>query len=444
MKKKLQEELQRVMGQLTTLRAVTDPTEEQNTEIDALAAEALELTSKISEAAARDARLDALQASLARSVNPLPAGGPAPLPGAALATQRTIIIPATAKRKAPAHFESAEQAFAFGQWCRAAIGDNRTAREWCSNHGIALRTQVESDNVKGGYLVPSEFGAVIDALQAEYGILRQYATISVMSSDTKDHPKRPLSAVMKPARERRDNSGDKDADFGNVALVAKKFMDFYEMSSELDEDAAIDVASELATVIASSASLTEDLCGFMGDGTGTVYHKITGIFNAINNVGSNVGQKTATAVTTYLAITEAMLINLKAALPSAADQNGDAAWYCTSKALTEVFERLALAKGGVTAAEIIAGAAPRFLGKPIRVVEAITNNETSGGFALIYGSLRKGVVLGDRRALTIRASEEAGFRTDTTQIRVTCRFDVAVHEPGTSSAAGALVALKFG
>jgi HK97 family phage major capsid protein len=78
------------------------------------------------------------------------------------------------------------------------------------------------------------------------------------------------------------------------------------------------------------------------------------------------------------------------------------------------------------------------------VVEAITNNETSGGFALIYGSLMKGVVLGDRRALTIRSSEEAGFRTDTTQIRVTTRFDVAVHEPGTASAAGALIGLKFG
>jgi HK97 family phage major capsid protein len=443
MKKKLQEELQRVMGQLTTLRAVTDPTEEQNTEIDTLAEQAIELTGKITEAEEREARLDALEANLKRSANPLPAGGPAPLPGETPATQRSIIIPATAKRKAPAQFESAEQAFAFGQFCRAAIGGNQKARQWCNDHGIAVRTQIEGDNTKGGYLVPAEFGSIIDALQAEYGVLRQFATISVMTSDTKDHPKRPLSSVMKPARERRDNSGDKDADFGNIELVAKKFMDFYEMSSELDEDAAIDVANELSIVIASSASLTEDLCGFMGDGTNASYNGIVGVFAALNNVASNAGVLTATGATTYAAITEAHLLKMKATLPSAAEMNGDAAWYCTSKALTEVFERLALAKGGVTAAEIIAGAAPRFLGKPIRVVEAITNNETSGGNALIYGSLRKGVVLGDRRALTIRSSEEAGFRTDTTQLRVTCRFDVVVHEPGTASAAGALVGLKF-
>ena len=445
MKKKLQEELRAVMGQLKTLRDIAEPTEEQLADIDAKLAEVDDLEARLKVATEREDRIAAVEARLGRSVNPLPAGDPVTLPGSGVTAPsgRAIVIPATARQKAPKQFESREQAYAFGQYCRAVFGGNSQARQWLADHGYPLtRAQTEGDNTAGGYLVPHEFGAIIEALIPMYGITRQYANVVPMARDTKSHSKTPALLMMRPAGELDTVTGD-TLRFPNIELVARKWMLILQASSELTEDAAISIADQMSSTIAKSAAYTEDICLWRADGTST-YNSNIGVFNALNNVASNAGVVTLTGVSTYLTVTKEQLIDIVGKINPAAADFGDLAWYCTHKGKLEMFYRIALAQGGSTANEIVSSPTPSFLGYPIRVSNAIQENETTGGFPLAFGSLNASVIFGDRRELTIVNSQEAGFLTDSEYWRATERFALNVHETGSSTVAGPLVVAKFG
>jgi HK97 family phage major capsid protein len=433
MKKKLHEELQRVMGQLTTLRDLAERTAEQETEIDTLSARATELMGKI----ARETELEEIASRVSASANALPAGGAPSAPNA-----RGIVLPATAKRKAPKGFESAEQAFAFGQFARGVFTGNGQARQWLQDHGYALtRAQSEGDNTAGGYLVPTEFGQIIESLIPEYGIARRYCNVVPMARDTKSHPKTPALLLMRPAGELQTVTND-TIRFGNVELVARKWMLILQTSSELSEDAAIDLAGQVSQTCAKSAAYTEDMCLWRGDGTST-YNSVVGVFNALNNVASNLSVQTLTGADTYEEVTKAQLLGLVGGINEAATMFGDLAWFCTHKAKLELFYRIALEQGGSTANEIVSSPNPTFLGYPIVVSNAITNNETSGGFAFAFGSLRAGVMFGDRREYSLVNSLEAGFTTDSEYWRATERFDINVFEPGSATVAGPIMVGKF-
>ncbi len=445
MKKKLQEELRAVMGQLKTYRDIAEPTDEQTTQYDANLDLQEQLLAKIAECDAREARAIALEAQARTSVNPLPAGNPAPLPGGgpAAPSGRSIVIPATARRKAPKAFETAEQAYAFGQYCRAVFGGNAQARQWLSEHGYPLnRAQTEGDNTAGGYLVPHEFGGIIESLIPQYGITRQFANVVPMARDTKSHPKTPALLMMRPAGE-LDTVTNDTIRFPQIELVARKWMLILQASSELSEDAAISIADQMSSTIAKSAAYTEDICLWRADGTST-YNSNVGVFNALNNVSSNAGVVTLTSVSTYLGVTKEQLIDIVGKLNPAAADFGDLAWYCTHKGKLEMFYRIALAQGGSTANEIVSSPNPTFLGYPIRVSNAIQENEATGGFPLAFGSLNAAVLFGDRRELTLVNSMEAGFLTDSEYWRATERFALNVHETGDSTTAGPLVVAKFG
>lgn len=437
--KAMREALAKKLGQITALKGLESPTAEQAVELDALLTEGEQLKSQIEAAEAAEKRAASLASWAGQSSNPMPAPGLPTGDG----TRKAVAIPATVKHRRSEVFKSAEEAYAFGMYALATIWKHARAQEWCKSHGYepVWKAQSESDNTGGGYLVPSEFGEVIDALVATYGTVRQYCTITTMMRDTKNHPKRPTLIRMRPAAELGTVTADTFR-FGNVELTARKWMLFIQSSSEINEDAAISLADELARLIAESAAYTEDDALWNADGTST-YNRVVGIFNAMANA-SSVGLLAGTStIDTYAEITLAQLYAMKAALPSAVVTNGDVAWYCTQKASVNVFERLALAAGGATAAEILAGAQPRFLGYPVRVQNGMTDNEASGGYALALGSLRKGVVFGTRRELEIVSSREAGFFTDSEYVRASTRWDLAVHEPGTSSAVGAFVVQKF-
>jgi hypothetical protein len=53
-----------------------------------------------------------------------------------------------------------------------------------------------------------------------------------------------------------------------------------------------------------------------------------------------------------------------------------------------------------------------------------------------------GVILGDRTGITFGRDDSTGFLSDLTTLKAVTRYDINVHQPGTSSAAGAYVALK--
>lgn len=444
LKKQKQARLRTVLERIKALQLLTEPTEAESTELSDLITEGENLNTEIGRLDEEEKRAARLLASASTTANPLPTGGNNP----GEPNRRAIELPATARRKTRA-FETPQQAFAFGQFVRASVLKIESAQEWCREHGYALvkqaRAQTEGENTAGGYLVPTEFGEIISALIADYGIARQYCTISKMTRDTKNHPKRPMLLRMRPGAELRTMAKD-TVSFGNIELVAKKAYLLLELSSELSEDAVVDVADELAMVIAESAAYTEDDCLWNGDGTST-YFGIWGVLPKMLGIANNVSVIAAGAgIDTFAEITRANLLSVMAAVPTAALTNGDPAWYVSNAASIGALLRLALEAGGATAAEIVAGNAPKILGYPVRVSNALLATQADQAAALAFGSLKKAVVFGDRRELTIVSSTEAGFLTDSEMIRATERFDIVVHEPGSANAAeaGALALLKFG
>src|SRR5262249_3059758 len=124
----------------------------------------------------------------------------------------------------------------------------------------------------------------------------------------------------------------------------------------------------------------------------------------------------------------------------------NAKFYCSQSFYRYVFTRLGVAGGGNTIATLQGDSPYAFLGKPVIISQKLPAQTSSvtGTIVAYYGDLEKAVALGDRRTVTIKRSQERYFDTDQIGIMGTERFDIVAHDVGTSSAAGALVALRMG
>ena len=103
-------------------------------------------------------------------------------------------------------------------------------------------------------------------------------------------------------------------------------------------------------------------------------------------------------------------------------------------------DRLALAGGGNTTAEIAAGAQPRFAGYPIVVSAALPSAPTNATVAFLFGDLTMSSTLGDRRGITVKVSADRYLEYDQIGIQATERFCIVNHDIGDTSTAGPIVA----
>ena len=60
----------------------------------------------------------------------------------------------------------------------------------------------------------------------------------------------------------------------------------------------------------------------------------------------------------------------------------------------------------------------------------------------LFGSFSQAVILGNRGGIRVASSDDFKFSEDLISLRATSRYDMNVHEPGTSGTAGAYVALS--
>jgi len=119
--------------------------------------------------------------------------------------------------------------------------------------------------------------------------------------------------------------------------------------------------------------------------------------------------------------------------------------YCHKKVFHAVFERLAMASGGVTAAEMSNGIAPRFFGYPVEFSQVLPTTEADGAVYAYIGDLSQACYLGDRRATSVAFSDSAlnAFEQDERVVRGTERFDIVCANVGGASATGAMVKLTL-
>lgn len=334
-----------------------------------------------------------------------------------------------------------ERAYRAGQWARAALFNDDRAKRYCMNNGIEVRAMGISNNANGGFLVPDEMSQAIIDLRETYGVFRQNTKVIPMGRDTLSVPRRSGGLTAYFVNENTEvTASDKTWDM--VTLTAKKLAILSKMSSELAEDAIINLGDDIAAEAAYQFAYKEDLCGFNGDGTST-YGGIVGVTHKIDNVATASKVAAPSGHTALVDIDATDLANLMGKLPQYARPM--AKWYCSQTAYDIVFSRLAAAAGGNTVQTLNGAFQPSYLGYPIVTSQVLFNTTTdsNGSIALLFGSLSQATTLGDRREFTMKVSDQRYMELDQIGILCTQRFDIVAHDVGDASTAGAMVALEL-
>ena len=331
--------------------------------------------------------------------------------------------------------QAERNAYVAGRWLMATVMNNAESRQWCHDHGVEIRVQTEGVNTAGGFLVPDVLERAIIDLRETYGQFRQNCRVMPMSSDHSIIPRRTGGVTAFFIGESTEITAS-DKAWNQVELTAKKLGALSRMSTDLSEDAVINVADDLTSEMAYAFAVKEDQCGIDGDGTST-YGGMTGIRVKMTDGLHDGGLVTGAACDNWTEITAAMLSSLMAQIPAYALPG--AKWYCSPVAKASVFDRLAMAASGNTLANIAAGAMSAYGGYPIVTMPAMPTTDDSaalnGKIMLLFGDLRLSTTLGDRRGITIKVSADRYMEFDQIGIQATERFCIVNHDIGGATVA---------
>lgn len=259
-----------------------------------------------------------------------------------------------------------------------------------------------------------------------------------------DIPRRLTGITVGPVGENPSSAvSESNPTWNLVSLHAKKAGGLSKMSSEIAEDAVIDLADYVANEFAYAFALFEDQCGFLGDQTST-YMGINGLMNILTEASGLAGAVLVQTATNNLfsEITTGDLAAVMGKLPEYARMN--AKWYCSALAREMVFGRLKAAAGGNNPQTLSGAFLDNYAGYPIvtsQVLPAGAATDYNGLPMLLFGDLSKSSTLGDRREIRIFPSEHRYMDTDQIAIRGTTRFDIVNHDVGDTTTAGPIVAL---
>ena len=412
-----------------------------------LMAEAEELESLIEKRKAHDAQSAKVKEAIAKINKPEERKTSPETPGTPIEVRLPELeMPVYSKLQAFKGPHAKENAYRCGMALRAALFQDENARGWCNRNGMEFRVLAEGTNTLGGFLVPEEMNQAIIDLREEYGIFRQECDVVPMGSDTITVPRR-IGGVTAAFVGESGTIAASDPTWDQVRLVAKKLAVLTRMSSEVSADAVINLADWIAKEIAYAFALMEDTVGFAGQGT-AAHGGILGVATAFNNnnnlIGAvdNVTTNAAAAGSLFSDIDNIGLTTLMGTLPQYAHKN--AKWYCSQTCADQALGRLQATAGGNTIQSLSGSFTPSYLGYPIVITQALptlsttaNNNET----LMLFGDLRLAASLGDRRGVSLKVSEDRYLELDQIAIRGIERFDINVHDVGTTGAAGPIVAL---
>lgn len=331
-----------------------------------------------------------------------------------------------------------------GQWLLAAIYQNEKAAAWCKSNGISL-TKAASEGVGsgGGFVVPTDLANAILDLRDSYGAFRRRARPVPMASDNTTVPRRPggTGAFFMGENNLSGASQETGATVDQISLTAKKIGSLIRISSEIEEDAIVDMVDFVANEIALAFAIQEDDCAFNGDGT-SKYGKMRGISSIVLD-GSHAKAKVTAASghNTFLTLDSTDLGSLIGAVRAVAIPN--AGWYCSQTGFAQAFCRLAGGTGYLPMAEVDGVMTPHYLGFPVILTQKLPLISTTltGQVMLAFGDMYLGGALGQRRGITLARSAHRYLDQDQIAVLGTERFHAVVHDLGDNTNAGAIAAL---
>lgn len=329
-----------------------------------------------------------------------------------------------------------------GKWLLATMFDRKDARDWCDKKGVSVRkAQSEGIGSAGGFLVPTELETAILDLRDSFGAFRRRACVWPMGSDSSLFPRRTggTSAFFfgEAAAATATTPG-----LDGVKLNAKKVGALVTLSSELDEDAIVEMVDYIANELAWALAAKEDDCAFNGDGT-AAFGGMRGIGQIVLDGGHGVAKVTAAAGhNTFATIDATDLGSLMAGVRASALPR--AAWFVSSLGFALTFGRIAAQTGGLLSPGMADGIPTQFYnGFPVILTQKLPQIATSlsGKAMMAFGDMYGAGVLGQRRGLTIARSDHRYLDTDQIAILCTERFDAVIHDIGDNATAGSIAAL---
>lgn len=328
-----------------------------------------------------------------------------------------------------------------GQWLLATIYENERAADWCKKNFVPIiRAAGEGIGTAGGFVVPADLLNAIVDIRDIFGAFRRRARKIPMKSDTTTVARRPGGTTAFFTTENTAGT-ESTSNVDSIGLTAKKIVTLVRISSELEEDAIVDIVDSVANEIAFAFAVKEDDCAFNGDGTST-FGGMRGISSIVLD-GNHAAAKVSASVnaTTFSLLTSVDLANLVSAVQASAIPN--AAWFCSQTCFSQTFLRLAGGTGYLPMVETDGILTPHYLGFPVILTQKLPLISTTltGKVMLAFGDMYLGAALGQRRAITLARSADRYFDQDQIAVLGTERFDAILHDVGDNVNPGALSAL---
>ena len=352
-------------------------------------------------------------------------------------TRKAVTVTAPKMFSRLKSFKSADEAYRFGSWAHASLGNKKSA-QWCSDNGIVIKANNEGSSSAGGFLVPEEFSNTLITLRETFGVIRQHARIFPMTSDILRIPRRATNLTAYFVGEAAAGT-QSDETFQQINLVAKKSMVLNKVSSELNEDSMISWADDLASEMSYAQASIEDTCAFVGDGSST-HGGMLGLASAVGSAGTHTP---SAGSSTFALITLANISAAFALLPQYAD-NSNTKIFCSKAAWNGVFLRLAAVAAGNTQSDLLSGDKKlSFLGYPVVICQKMNATSSASKIVAHMGDMSQAAYLGSRRDMNVEFSNSAlnSFEQDQLVYRATTRWDFVAANVGDTSVAGSIVTL---
>lgn len=336
---------------------------------------------------------------------------------------------------------------------RNSVND-RTKQKVHDTFGDINALHFEGSNIPGGSLVLPEFDTMMINLRELFGSFRRNMNVKSMGSETKDIFRRTggLQAYLVGEAKSITASSKK---WDRVKLQAKLIGALTASTMELNDDAAIDLASDLTSELAYAFALSEDQAGWNGDGTtgGSVeYLGMLGLRYKLRNLSATISKIYGLTLgsgsghtTDYTGLVIGDFNGVQANLPAYADTPG-CKWYCHRSFYFGVMVKLAVAAGGTQLPQMLSGDGIKrfqFLGYPVEFVQAFPKTAAASQVCALFGDINLAAKMGERKGLEFSMSTDATISDGGTSYplwqnkmigwRAIERIDINVHDVGTNS-----------
>ncbi|HOA23223.1 MAG TPA: phage major capsid protein [Aggregatilineales bacterium] len=292
---------------------------------------------------------------------------------------------------------------------------------------LAGKALAEGDDAAGGYLVPTEHSSrLVQMLSARTAVRAAGATVVPMTSDSLQIPAQTGGATAYWVAENTQINASQQT-WGQIDLRAKKLAALTKLSAELFEDSDPQVEALVMSDLARALALEEDVKYLRGDGannTPTGLEHITGVNVDTTTLGADGGTPTFDHLADMLYRLDADNVPVEGR-----------AWVAHPRTLNTLRQVKDQDGAYLWADPAMPGDPPTLWGYPVYTTTAIPINETQGGStdcSTLYLGCWPEFVVGQRKALELRASDEAGnaFEYDQVFIRAIMRVDANVRHAG--------------